>query len=396
MFKSLLTNHPLVNILFIVVLMMGTLSYLGMPREQDPEINFNWVVARTILPGASAEDVEQLVTGPLEDAIRNVQDIRFVSSTTREGSSNILIRFRDLSEREFDKRINDIRREAQAKANDELPEEAEDPYILEVTTSSGYPTALVVVEGQADDERLRRQARTVKEDLERLTGVDQVVTIGLREPELHVEFQARELAARGLLATDIADSLGQSFRDTFAGKTRVSGTEWLIRVEGTTNDPEVLADFQVAPQASPNTLIALNEVAEVKRGREEATQLVSFGSMPAIALSVTKVANTNTIALIDSINDYIFNKNQQFDGTGIHLVLADDQTVQTRSAIAIMQNNALLGLTLVLLVCWASLSCSACWWMTRWLWWRRCSIGCNGGRTGWKQRWTPWTRWPSR
>ena len=355
MFKSLLTNHPLVNILFIVVLMMGTVSYLGMPREQDPEINFNWVVVRTILPGASAEDVEQLVTGPLEDAIRNVQDIRFVSSTTREGSSNILIRFRDLSEREFDKRINDIRREAQAKANDELPEEAEDPYILEVTTSSGYPTALVVVEGQADDERLRRQARTVKEDLERLTGVDQVVTIGLREPELHVEFQARELAARGLLATDIADSLGQSFRDTFAGKTRVSGTEWLIRIEGTTNDPEVLADFQVAPQASPNTLIALNEVAEVKRGREEATQLVSFGSMPAIALSVTKVANTNTIELIDSINDYIFNKNQQIDGTGIHLVLADDQTVQTRSAIAIMQNNALLGLTLVLLVCWAFL-----------------------------------------
>ena len=355
MFKSLLTNHPLVNILFIVVLMMGTVSYLGMPREQDPEINFNWVVVRTILPGASAEDVEQLVTGPLEDAIRNVQDIRFVSSTTREGSSNILIRFRDLSEREFDKRINDIRREAQAKANDELPEEAEDPYILEVTTSSGYPTALVVVEGQADDERLRRQARTVKEDLERLTGVDQVVTIGLREPELHVEFQARELAARGLLATDIADSLGQSFRDTFAGKTRVSGTEWLIRVEGTTNDPEVLADFQVAPQASPNTLIALNEVAEVKRGREEATQLVSFGSMPAIALSVTKVANTNTIELIDSINDYIFNKNQQFEGTGIHLVLADDQTVQTRSAITIMQNNALLGLTLVLLVCWAFL-----------------------------------------
>ncbi|MBT8071733.1 MAG: efflux RND transporter permease subunit, partial [Gammaproteobacteria bacterium] len=149
MFKSLLTNHPLVNILFTVVLVMGALSFHSLPREQDPEINFNWVMVETVLPGASAEDVEELVTGPLEDAIRNVQDIRWVISNTRENSSSILIRFRDLSESMFDKRVNDVRREVQNKANDELPEEATDPYILEVTTSSGFPTAMVVVEGQA-------------------------------------------------------------------------------------------------------------------------------------------------------------------------------------------------------------------------------------------------------
>jgi multidrug efflux pump subunit AcrB len=355
MYKSLLTNHPLVNILFVVVLMMGLVAYMSMPREQDPEINFNWVIVRTILPGASAEDVEQLVTGPLEDAIRNVQDIRWVISTTRENSSNILIRFRDLSEREFDKRINDIRREVQAKSNDELPDEAVDPYIVEVTTSSGFPTGMVVVEGQADDEALRRIGRVVREDLERLTGVDQVIAIGLHEPELHVEFDAREVAARGMLATDIADSLGQAFRDTFAGKTRVAGNEWLVRIEGTTNNPEVLADFQVAPFNTPDSLIALNDVAAIKRGREDATQLVSFGGQAAIALSVTKIANTNTIKLIDRINEYIASKNDQLGGTGIQLILVDDQTVATRDAIGIMQNNALLGLTLVLIVCWAFL-----------------------------------------
>jgi len=207
MFKSLLTNHPLVNILFAVVLVMGAMSFFEMPREQDPEINFNWVMVTTILPGASADDVEELVTGPLEDAIRNVQDIRWVISTTRENSSSILIRFRDLSEALFDKRINDVRREVQNKANDELPEDITDPHILEITTSSGFPTAMVVVEGQADDEKLRQQARVVKEDLERISGVDSVVSMGLQDPEMHVEFSPRELAARGLLATDIADSL---------------------------------------------------------------------------------------------------------------------------------------------------------------------------------------------
>ena len=74
MYARLLTNHPLVNILFGVVVVMGLVSFLLMPREQDPEVNFNWVQINTVLPGASALDVEKLVTSPLEDAIGNVQD----------------------------------------------------------------------------------------------------------------------------------------------------------------------------------------------------------------------------------------------------------------------------------------------------------------------------------
>ena len=352
MFKSLLTNHPLVNILFAVVLVMGAMSFFEMPREQDPEINFNWVMVTTILPGASADDVEELVTGPLEDAIRNVQDIRWVISTTRESSSSILIRFRDLSEALFDKRINDVRREVQNKANDELPEDITDPHILEITTSSGFPTAMVVVEGQADDEKLRQQARVVKEDLERISGVDSVISMGLQDPEMHVEFSPRELAARGLLATDIADSLRQGFSDTSAGKTRVAGNEWLVRVEGTTANPEKLASYQLAPTSRPNDKIALNEVAEIKRGREDAEQLVSYGGHAAVTLSVIKIPYSNTIDLVERVSDYIEQKNTQFSGTGVRLVLADDQTSQTRSALTIMQTNAALGLTLVLVMCW--------------------------------------------
>jgi len=121
--ELLLRNHPLANILFAVVLVMGTLSYLQMPREQDPEINFNWVSIATTLPGASAEDVERRITQPLEDAIKNVTDIRFVLSSSRENVSSILVRFRDIAPRVFDKRVNDLRREVQNKAQAELPVE---------------------------------------------------------------------------------------------------------------------------------------------------------------------------------------------------------------------------------------------------------------------------------
>jgi multidrug efflux pump subunit AcrB len=350
MLSRLLTNHPLVNILFSVVVAMGLMSYFIMPREQDPEINFYWVNISTVLPGASAEDVEKLVTSPLEDAIKNVQDISFTNSTSRESVSNILVRFRDIGERNFDKRINDLRREIQNKASAELPDDADDPLILELTTSNGFPTALVVVTGQADDETLRSQARKVKEDLEGIRGVDQVTPSGLQDPELHVEFDPDLLAAHGLNAVQLAETVRGAFRDVSAGSAKVAGNEWLIRVSGTTDQPGLVAQIQLP--AVGDSSVTLDNVATVSRSREDAAQLAAYAGKPAVSMAVTKVSMVNTLDLVDRINAYIDSKNEQLESLGIQLVLADDQTIQTRAALSIMQTNAGLGLILVLFVCW--------------------------------------------
>lgn len=350
MLSRMLTNHPLVNIFFTVVLAMGLMSYFIMPREQDPEINFYWINISTVLPGASAEDVEKLVTSPLEDAIKNVQDISFTNSTSRESVSNILVRFRDIGDRNFDKRINDLRREIQNKASAELPDDADDPLIIELTTSNGFPTALVVVTGQANDEVLRSQARKIKEDLEGIRGVDQVTPSGLHDPEMHVEFDPDLLAAHGLNAAQLADTLRSVFRDVSAGSAQVEGNEWLIRVAGTTDRPELLAQVQLPSVGDVS--VNLDNVATISRGREDAAQLASYQGQPAVSMAVTKVSMVNTLDLVDRINAYIDDKNQQVADMGIQLVLADDQTIQTRNALSIMQTNAALGLILVMVVCW--------------------------------------------
>ncbi len=350
LFAKMLTNHPLVNILFAVVVLMGLTSYFIMPREQDPEINFYWVNINTVLPGASAEDVEKLVTSPLEDAIKNVQDISFTNSTSRESVSNILVRFRDIGDRNFDKRINDLRREIQNKASAELPDDADDPLIIELTTSNGFPTALVVVTGQANDEVLRSQARKIKEDLEGLRGVDQVTPSGLHDPELHVEFDPDLLAAHGLNAVQLAETVRGAFRDVSAGSAQVVGNEWLVRVAGTTDNPDLVAQIQLP--AIGDTAIALDNIATISRGREDASQLAAYNGKPAVSMAVTKVSMVNTLQLVDRINAYIEDKNKQVASIGIKLILADDQTIMTRNALSIMQTNAALGMILVLLVCW--------------------------------------------
>ena len=350
--RTLLINHPLVNILFSVVLIMGFLSFIQMPIEQDPEINFNLVSVNTVLPGASAADVEQLVTGPLEDALRNVQDIKFVASNSRESISNIFIRFREISERKFDKRVTDIRREIQSKANDELPDDIEDPYVQELTTSNGFPTAMILVVGQADDEKLRRQGKLIKEGLLRIVGVDRVQAYGFNEPELQVEIDPHALASHGLTAADVANQLRESFRNVSAGKIDVANEAWLVRVRGKTAEPEDLSNFIVSPISAPQNKVSLDQIANVQRGHKEARQAISFEGRPAISMSITKASFTNTIDLVDQINTYIENKNILLEGTGIELILSDDQTQRTRHALTVMERNAAFGLFLVLGICW--------------------------------------------
>ncbi|MBU2478267.1 MAG: efflux RND transporter permease subunit, partial [Gammaproteobacteria bacterium] len=240
---KLLANHPFANVTFAVVLLVGFLSYLALPRERDPEINFNWVNIATVMPGASAEDIERRVTKPLEDAIRTVADIKFIISNSREDVSSILVRFRDIPPTTFDKRVNDLRREVQNKASAELPEEVDDPTILEITTSNGFPTAIVLITGAANDETLRYIARGIKEDIERIPGVDSLFAAGMHDPELQIDFDPQQLQARGLTAIDVANAVNGWFRDTSAGKAQVGTQDWLVRLIGTDSDPEYLANL---------------------------------------------------------------------------------------------------------------------------------------------------------
>jgi multidrug efflux pump subunit AcrB len=350
LYQRLITNHPLANIAFVVVLLLGLMAYGGMPREQDPEINFNFVAITTVLPGASPEDIEKRVTTPLEDAIRGVQDIRFVSSASRESVSVITVRFRELDARVFDKRVNDLRREIQNKANSELPPEIVDPDILEITTSNGFPTAIVAVVGQAEDEALRQTAWRVQQDLERINGVDQTLALGLNDPELQIDFDSAALANRSLAATELADAVRAQFRDTFGGRQRVSGHEWLVRLIGQSPDPAELAAMRISTRSGDS--IRVGDVARIERGRERPNQRVSFNGMPAVLLTVTKRAGVNTLTLLDRLNAYIAERNTVLAGDGVSLALADDQTIPTRQAIGVMESNATLALLLVLLVCW--------------------------------------------
>lgn len=350
MLIRLIKNHVFTNLTFALVLLVGFVSYQNLPREQDPTVNFNWIQITTILPGASAEDVEQKVTLPMEEAIEKLQDMKFVSSNSRESISSILIRFQDVGDRIFDKRVSDLRREIQ-NVEDKLPIEVERPLIFEVTSSNAFPSATVLVHSAANDENLREKARAIERDLARIKGVDRVQPTALYEPELQIRFDVDKLQALGISPIDITDTIRLFFQDISAGSANIAAERWLVRVDGTTVDPNVVAQLPIISNHLTQR-VRIGDIANVVRARAKADKLVSYQGRPAVMLAIMKREKSNTLELVERINDYIAEKNKNADSLSVIVTLADDQTLITKNALDIMQTNAVFGLLFVMIISW--------------------------------------------
>lgn len=343
-----ISNHVLANLTFFLIITIGFITYTQLPRERDPTINFNWIQVTTVYPGASAQDVEKRITEPLEEALRKVSDTRFVSSVSRDSVSSILVRFNELNDNIFNKRVNDLRREIQNKEKD-LPHEVDSPVITEITSANGFPTATIVVYGKGNDDQLRIAARNIKKDLERLGGIDKVDVVGLAEPELQIFFDPSRLSLLGLTPVDLANAVQGHFQDISAGTLSIDNMRWVIRWIGTSVEPDYLANLPISTSGGE---LRLSEVAIIQKGREKATDLVRYHEHDAILLSIKKQARVNDLTLVANIKDYIQNQNKIQSTRGIELSLIDDQTEVTRSALSVMQTNALFGLCLVLFSTW--------------------------------------------
>jgi multidrug efflux pump subunit AcrB len=346
--RLLIGNKVLTNLTFILVLAMGVLAYWSLPRQQDPTINFNWIVITVAWPGSSALDVESRITDPIEEAIQRVDDLDFVSSYSREGLASILVRFEDIPSQVFERRLGDLRREVNT-AESEFPDEATDPIFIEITSSNAFPAATLALVGSGDDDSLREQAVLIEKELERRERIDRIDTQGMADPEIRIEFDATRIAALGLSPSDVATTVQTYFQDLAAGELDVAGSSWLVRLKGKSTDAFDLNRF---PILGRDGSVRIGDVARVTRTQAERSELVRYEGKPSVLLAVMKAEGANTLELVDEVKDYITTRNMLEAVTGTRLVLIDDQTIPTRKALNIMQNNALIGLMLVLVVAW--------------------------------------------
>ena len=346
--KMSVNNPVLANMLMIIIIAFGTYAWINLPRELTPEIALQTATVTTLYPGASPEEVEKLVSAPIEDAIEeNVNKINLMLSNSSEGRSVITIDFEEMNDRDFDKELENLR--TAVEQVNELPEEIlEDPQVLELDVSSGFPMLTIVVGGDISESQMRDIAENIKDEILDIKNIASVRIAGLREREIWVEVNPDRLKAYQLPIAAVITALGTSNLNLPAGTMELGNTEFMVRTMGEFANPDIIGETIIAVQPT-GTPLRLRDVATVSDTYEKARTLSRTNGKPSISLSVQKKSEGNTIALVAELRELVQKRKTDLP-EGAELTAVNDYSVILKERLGILETNAIFGLILVVLM----------------------------------------------
>ena len=346
--KISVNNPVLANLLMILIIAFGVYAWINLPRELTPEIPAQMAVVTTLYPGASPEEVEKLVTVPIEDAIEeNVNNIKLLFSISSEGRSAIGVDFEEMSQRDFAKEIENLR--TAIEQVNALPEELlEDPKIEELDISSGLPMLTIVVAGAISETQMREIAENLKDDILDIKNIASVQIAGLREREIWIEVNPDRLKAHQLPIASVITALRTSNLNLPAGTLELGNMEFMVRTMGEFSSPDTIGETLIAVQ-STGTPIRLKDIARVSDTYEEASTLSRIDGRPSISLSAQKKTEGNTIALVAELRELVERRRADLP-EGAELVVINDYSVVLKERLGVLETNAFFGLVLVVFI----------------------------------------------
>ena len=343
--KMSVNNPVLANMLMIIIIAFGVYAWINLPRELTPEIALQSATVTTLYPGASPEEVEKLVTAPIEEAIEeNVSKINLLFSNSSEGRSVISIDFEELSDRDFDKELENLR--TAVEQVNELPEEIlDEPKVEELDISSGFPMLTIAVGGKISETQMRDIAENLKDEILDIKNVASVRIAGLREREIWIEVNPDRLKAYQIPIAMVITAVGASNLNLPAGTMELGNTEFMVRTMGEFANPETIGETIISVQPT-GTPLRLKDVATVSDTYEEARTLSRINAEPSISLSVQKKTEGNTIALVAQLRELVAKRRADLP-EGAELTPVNDYSVILKERLGILETNAFFGLLLV-------------------------------------------------
>ena len=346
--KISVNNPVLANMLMIIIIAFGLYAWINLPRELTPEIPSQVAAVTTLYPGASPAEVEKLVTAPIEDAIEeNVNKINLLFSTSSEGRSAIVVDFEEMSDRDFDKEIENLR--TAVEQVNELPEEIlDDPKIDEFDVSSGFPMLTIVVGGNISETQMRDIAENLKDEILDIKNIASVRIAGFREREIWIEVNPDRLKAYQLPITAVITALRAKNLNLPAGTMELGNTEFMVRTMGEFSNPDMIGETIIAVQPT-GTPLRLKDVAIVSDTYEETRTLSRMDGRPSISLSAQKKTEGNTIALVAELRELVEKRRGDLP-EGAELTAINDYSVVLKERLGVLETNAFFGLVLVVLI----------------------------------------------
>ena len=345
-----INNKTTIYVMMVIILFLGISAYFSMPRESFPEIKETKIYVSSVFPGNTAEDIEKLITIPLEDKLKTLSNVVKINSTSQEDISSIVVEFDEDIDVEF----------AKQKVKDEIETETSgedwpifngakvEPNVFALSMSEEIPILNINISGDYPIGKLKEYGEYLEDEIENLPEIKKVDIRGAQIREVEVAVDIYKMMAAKVSFNDVIGAINNGNVTMSAGNLIASGQRRTIRVIGEITDPSDLENFVVkSDNGSP---IYLKNIADVYfKEKERTTYAREFGN-PVVMLDVKKRAGKNMVAAAEKIKVIVEKAKKDIFPSNLKVTIANDQSSKTIGQVDDLVNNILFGIILVVTV----------------------------------------------
>ncbi|RZV35165.1 MAG: efflux RND transporter permease subunit, partial [Acidimicrobiales bacterium] len=327
----------------------GFLSMFTIPLDAEPDVAIPFVTVQVTLPGVSPEDAERLIIKPLETELKSLDQLKQMDGTAYTSTGVIVLEF----DADFDQStaVDDVL-EAVNKARGELPEDAKEPLVEELNTST-LPVIVVNIFGTAPDRDLQNRAKEMRSALESNPKILEAVIQGEREDLLEAVIDPALIESYGLTFNELAAAISRNNSLITAGALETESGKFSVKMPGLIENAKDLADIVV--RTSPDgSIVRMSDIAEVRRTYKDKTSYAHFQGRPSVSIEVSKRNGENIIDVITDVRKIVAEETADWPSS-VEVELSQDQTDFIVEMIKSLTSAIINAIVLVVIVCIAAL-----------------------------------------
>ena len=345
-----INNKTTIYVMMVLIFFLGVSSYFNMPRENFPEIKETKIYISSVFPGNTAEDIEKLITDPLEEKLKTVSNVVEITSTSQEDYSIVIV--------EFDESISV--NQAKQKIKDEVDSQTSgedwptfngakvEPNVFELSMSEEIPILNINISGDYPVYKLKEFGEYLQDEIEDLTEIKKVDIRGAQDKEVEVAVDIYKMMAAQVSFNDIAGAIQNGNMTMSAGNLITSGQRRTIRILGEINTPLELGDFVV--KSEKGNSIYLKDIATISfKDKDKTTYAREFGE-EVVMLDVKKRVGKNMVAAATQIYEIVKKAKTTVFPTNLKVTVTNDQSTKTIGQVDDLVNNIIFGVILVVVV----------------------------------------------
>jgi len=347
---NLAIKRPVVILMiFLALAVLGIKSRRGMPLDLNPKIDIPYVVISTVYPGAGPEEIETLVSKPLEDSVGSVNGMKNITSTSQEGISVVVIEF--VLGTNLDTAMSDVRGKVDA-ARMSLPDDVKSPVIQKIDIGA-EPILYLGLSSKRPARELRELVDdVVKDRLGKLKGVAAVNISGGDIREIQVNVDKSRLEAYGLSIAQISQALTAGNLNLPSGRITEGNRDYAIRTVGEFASVDEIRNLRISVGGGSNgndRVLTIGDIAEVKDSIAERTDMTRLEKKDSVGITIQKQSDGNTVQVADDVKKELEAMKSVLPAD-VQIAVAVDQSERVREAMSDVNTSLWLGAMLAVLI----------------------------------------------